>query len=139
MPKYRKAVRSAEPSITSLTKGKDARIARRTGRPDERPGFHRPQLPNAGGTESASFEARRPHRPRLFGTGRPHGSTTGGWSESPRSISPAWASETRSSSSPATATGNIPICISFSTGWTTTAVPSPTATTATVRSDSARS
>ena len=35
---------------------------------------------------------------------------------------------TRSSSSPATATGNIPICISFSTGWTTTAVPSPTAT-----------
>lgn len=32
-----------------------------------------------------------------------------------------------------------PICISFSTGWTTTAVPSPTATTATVRSDSARS
>jgi len=43
------------------------------------------------------------------------------------------------SSSPATATGNIPICISFSTGWTTTAVPSPTATTATVRSDSARS
>ena len=47
--------------------------------------------------------------------------------------------QTRSSSSPATATGNIPICISFSTGWTTTAVPSPTATTATVRSDSARS
>ena len=33
----------------------------------------------------------------------------------------------------------IAICISFSTGWTTTAVPSPTATTATVRSDSARS
>ena len=49
------------------------------------------------------------------------------------------AAETRSSASPATATGNIPICISFSTGWTTTAVPSPTATTATVRSDSARS
>lgn len=54
-------------------------------------------------------------------------------------IAAEYLSGTRSSSSPATATENIPICISFSTGWTTTAVPSPTATTATVRSDSARS
>ena len=46
------------------------RATRRTGRPDEGQQIHHPQSRDARGAESASFEARRPRRPRLFSTGR---------------------------------------------------------------------